>query len=407
LNRAYRGSAIAITHSWTRTHSELQRLRDGTVLPMTMTDRTFLITGATGFLGGAVTVAALRAGYGRQLRLLARGSIEGSPQLRLLTNLRRLGATEFELRTLGEDFVLEADLARDGAIKGHPQLRSVERVIHAAALPTFSNNPAIRAVNVEGTLALAHALNPAAMKRFLFVGTAMAVGPSKGRGSLIDESEELGDDEDHLVPYTASKAEAERRLRAELPDLPLVIARPSIVVGHTELGVAPSQSIFWVFLVGHMLGAFTCELADSIDVIPADWCANALLQLATRESLVHDLYHVSAGKESSVTIRDLDEVLARARRVAPMAGSYRKIEQTDIAGILPRMRDLVPGANRRLLLRAMQLYGGFAELNYVFDSNRLLGEGLSASPPFTSYLSRCVETARGIPIAEQMKWDFK
>jgi hypothetical protein len=43
---------------------------------------------------------------------------------------------------------------------------------------------------------------------------------------------------------------------------------------------------------------------------------------------------------------------------------------------LPRMRDLVPGANRRLLLRAMQLYGGFAELNYVFDSNRLLGEGL-------------------------------
>jgi nucleoside-diphosphate-sugar epimerase len=99
---------------------------------MTMTDRTFLITGATGFLGGAVTVAALRAGYGRQLRLLARGSIEGSPQLRLLTNLRRLGATELELKTLGEDFVLEADLARDGAIKGHPQLRSVERVIHAA-----------------------------------------------------------------------------------------------------------------------------------------------------------------------------------------------------------------------------------------------------------------------------------
>src|SRR5271155_4444902 len=163
---------------------------------MTMTDRTFLITGATGFLGGAVTVAALRAGYGRQLRLLARGAIEGSPQARLLTNLRRLGATESELRTLGEDFVLEADLARDGAVKDHPQLRSVERVIHAAALPTFSNNPAIRAVNVEGTLSLAHALNPGVMKRFLFVGTAMAVGPSRQRGSLIGESEELGADED-------------------------------------------------------------------------------------------------------------------------------------------------------------------------------------------------------------------
>ena len=374
---------------------------------MRMTERTFLITGATGFVGGAVTVAALRAGYGRALRLLARRTPEDTSHSRLLANLRRLGATQSDLRSLGEDFILEADLARDADLNGHPHLQCVERVIHAAALPTFSNNPSIRAVNVEGTLRLAHALNPQVLRRFLFVGTAMAVGPSRRRGSLIEESEELGADEDHLVPYTASKAEAERRLRAELPDLPLVIARPSIVVGHTELGVSPSQSIFWVFLVGHMLGAFTCDLADSIDVVPADWCASALLQLATRDSLEHDLYHVSAGRESSVTIQALDEALARARRVAPMAGSYQKIARSDIAGILPRMRDIVPGASRRLLLRAMQLYGGFAELNYVFDSNRLLSEGLSASPPFTSYLSRCVETARGIPIADQMKWDFK
>lgn len=82
VKRGYRGSASAITHSCPRTRSGVQRLRARMVLPMTMTDRTFLITGATGFLGGAVTVAALRAGYGRQLRLLARGSLEGSPQLR-------------------------------------------------------------------------------------------------------------------------------------------------------------------------------------------------------------------------------------------------------------------------------------------------------------------------------------
>ena len=372
-----------------------------------MSERTFLITGATGFLGGAVAVAALRAGYGPKLRLLVRGSSEGTPAMRLFNNLRRLGATEAELSSLGQDFMLEADLGRKDAFKGHPLLKPVERVIHAAALPTFSHNPQIPAVNVEGTLALAHALNRDRIERFLFVGTAMAVGPSRLRGSVIEESTELGSDQDHLVPYTASKAEAERRLRVELPDLPLVIARPSIVVGHTELGVSPSQSIFWVFLVGHMLGAFTCDLTDSIDVVPADWCAGALLQLATRDFLEHDLYHVSAGKHSSVTIEALDKALAHARRVAPMAATYRKIDAAGIAKIMPRMREIVPGANRRLLLRAMQLYGGFAELNYVFDSSRLQREGLTASPPFTSYLSRCVETARGIAIADQMKWDFK
>jgi nucleoside-diphosphate-sugar epimerase len=372
-----------------------------------MAERTFLITGATGFLGGAATVAALRAGLGRQLRLLVRKSADGTPAMRLFNNLRRLGATEQELGTLGHDFLLEADLGAREAFSGHPLLEPIERVIHAAALPTFSNNPQIRVINVDGTLALARALNRNRLERFLFVGTAMAVGPSRTRGSVIEESTELGLEADHLVPYTASKAEAERRLRVELPDLPLVIARPSIVVGHTELGVAPSQSIFWVFLVGHMLGAFTCDLKDSIDVVPADWCADALLQLATRDLLEHDLYHISAGKHSSVTIEALDQVLAQARRVAPMAATYRKIGTAEIAQIMPKMREIVPGASRRLLLRAMQLYGGFAELNYVFDNSRLQRAGLAASPPFTSYLSRCVESARGIAIADQMKWDFK
>lgn len=372
-----------------------------------MAERTFLITGATGFLGGAVTVAALRAGFGPCLRLLVRESGDGTPAMRLFNNLRRLGATEPELSSLGRDFMLEADLGQEGVFAGHPQLVPIERVIHAAALPTFSNNPFIRKINVEGTLALARALNRDRLERFLFVGTAMAVGPSRTRGSVIEESTELGSDQDHLVPYTASKAEAERRLRVELPDLPLVVARPSIVVGHTELGVAPSQSIFWVFLVGHMLGAFTCDLTDSIDVVPADWCAQALLRLATRDLLEHDLYHISAGRHSSVTIEALDEVLAHARQVTPMAATYRKIGTAEIAQVLPKMREIVPGANRRLLLRALQLYGGFAELNYVFDNTRLQAEGLAASPPFTSYLSRCVETARGIAIADQMKWDFK
>jgi nucleoside-diphosphate-sugar epimerase len=369
--------------------------------------RNFLITGATGFLGGAVAVAALRAGRGPELLLLARASQDGSPRQRLFENLRRLGATETELQSLGLQFVLEADLASPDAFRGHPQLRSIQRVVHSAALPTFSNHPAIPMVNVEGTMALAHALDQSKMKRFVFVGTAMSVGPSRGHGSVIEESDTLAAKEDHLVPYTASKAEAERRLRSELPNMPLVIARPSIVVGHTQLGVAPSQSIFWVFLVGQLLRAFTCDLEDLIDVVPADWCANILLTLATRDCLEHDLYHLSAGQESSVSFAAVDVVMAKALDLPPMGATYRKVSGSEIVRMLPRMREIAPGANRRLLLRAMQLYGGFAELNYVFDNNRLRREGLGASPPFTSYLPHCVHTARGISIADQMKWDFK
>ncbi|HVW71120.1 MAG TPA: NAD-dependent epimerase/dehydratase family protein, partial [Steroidobacteraceae bacterium] len=130
---------------------------------MSSVERTFLVTGATGFVGGAVTVAALQAGHGPRLRLLVRPSADGAPAERLFDNLRRLGATAADLDSLGGDFLLEADLAKPQSIAGNPLLEPVERVIHAAALPTFSNNPAIPTVNVEGTLALARALDPATL----------------------------------------------------------------------------------------------------------------------------------------------------------------------------------------------------------------------------------------------------
>lgn len=64
-------------------------------------------------------------------------------------------------------------------------------------------------------------------------------------------------------------------MRKQCPDLPLLIARPSIIVGHTRLGYLPSTSIFWVFRMGLMLQKFMCSLDDRIDVISIDYCTDA------------------------------------------------------------------------------------------------------------------------------------
>ena len=83
----------------------------------------------------------------------------------------------------------------------------------------------------------------------------------------------------HLVAYTRSKAEAERQLAEHFADLPLVIARPSIVVGHTELGCKPSGSIFWVLRAVEAVRFITWDLENRIDVVPVDWAASALRHL--------------------------------------------------------------------------------------------------------------------------------
>ncbi len=80
---------------------------------------------------------------------------------------------------------------------------------------------------------------------------------------------------------------------------------PSIVVGHTHHGCRPSSSIFWVFSMGLMLQKFMCSMEDRIDVIPVDYCADALLMLLNQPLAHGEVVHISA-EENSVKFAEID-----------------------------------------------------------------------------------------------------
>jgi thioester reductase-like protein len=367
-----------------------------------------LITGATGFLGGSIAAQALHCLGEAPLRFLVRGASTQEGLSRLKLNLQGYGVCEKQLSGLTESQIVLGDL-RDGlAIDEADKLAEVTKCIHSAALATFSNNPLIAPINIEGTIGLATTLMRHArdLKRFVYVGTGMACGAQLGTTNVA-EQDILDTEAEHLVPYTASKAKAEQGLRALLPAGCLVVARPSIIVGDRIHGCANSQSIFWVFLMAQMLGCFTVNRSDKIDVIPVDYAAAALLFLATKRELAFSTYSVSAGSGRSNDFGEIDVVLARARGVVPLGSSYRKVGVDDLAELMPLMRELFPDVQNRLILRAVKVYGAFASLNYTFTNTRLAAEGFAPPPFLTDYLAHCVETARGIPLSRQMKWDFK
>jgi thioester reductase-like protein len=82
-----------------------------------------------------------------------------------------------------------------------------------------------------------------------------------GTGFLVAESAEFRENAEHLVEYTYSKSTIEQLMRSNARAA-AVIARPSIVVGHTRHGCTPSSSIFWVFSMGLMLQKFMCSMED-------------------------------------------------------------------------------------------------------------------------------------------------
>ena len=365
-----------------------------------------LLTGATGFVGGAIAAELAARGLLAQTLFMARGTDAQAAATRIRETLLRFGATPAQAQQVQAASVLLGELTEPATLAALALPDDITHVIHCAALATFSTNPKIWASNVDGTLALAKAvLARNRLTRWLQVGTAMCCGP--GQQSPVYESWEAGTREDaHLVPYTHSKVAAELRLR-EMPGLPLVVARPSIVVGHSRLGCAPSPSIFWVFRIAHALERFTFEPHERIDVIPADWCAQALCELALKPQLAHDLYHVSAGDASCNRFIDIDTAFAAAHGTPPVAPRYQRVAVDDLRSLVPLFEQKLGRVNRLLILRALTLYGAFAELNYVFDNQRLLAEGVPPAPQIVDYVGECVRTSEGVPLVEQMAYDFK
>ena len=171
-----------------------------------------LITGATGFIGGAV---------------LARAVLD--PTLEVWGSERRALAREKMLvdPTFFRDLAPDTDWAE--AVSG------VETVVHTAArvhvMNDLSRDPLLdyRRTNVEGTLSLARQALEAGVRRFIFISSIKVNGEHTlpGRPFAADDLPKPAD------LYGLSKHEAEsglRRLSRE-SGLELVIIRPVLVYG--------------------------------------------------------------------------------------------------------------------------------------------------------------------------------
>lgn len=364
-----------------------------------------LVTGSTGFLGGAVIAELIQQPRWPRVLLLVRAPDAETGRRRVVESLQKFGVAADLCGRVLADQIICGDLCTVPAFADDPRLAGITEVINCAALAGFGKPKTLWPTNVDGTLAFARLLHDVApLRRFLHVGTAMACGFPAPK--VVAEDFTPATNAIHLVTYTESKIECERRLRAELPALPLVVARASIIVGDTRLGCQPSPSIFWVFSMARALGEFTCRLSNRVDVVPADYCAQALLHLLDRPSLSHDLYHISAGPRFSSSFGEIDAAIAAGLGQAPTQ-NYRQVDYDTIAARHAEFQSLFGPCIVSVMLRAIELYGQYAALDMSFDNARLLAEGMAPPPRFAGYAGLCARTAQGSSIAEQMQYDFK
>ena len=367
-------------------------------------DITLLVTGATGFLGGAIAADLLEHHPDVHLLFLVRAGSAGEGLARLAESIAHMAPDPALLARLSPEMVLCGDLDTFPALVHDARVQSITHVLNAAALASFAFKKEVWTVNVEHTTTFVRAIAKLpAMQRFLYVGTAMISGDTAHQTVQEDQFPAAVR---QFVPYTRSKAEIERRLPELLGDIPLVVARPSIVVGHTRLGCQPSPSIFWIFRMIHEAKRIPFSPQHRIDVIPVDYCARALNHLMLKPGLAHVRYHVSAGPAGSCSFAEIESAYSRFKNqdeTEPLS----QFDIADLASLESRFGEWFGAGDSRHLKSAILIYRAFAGLDVTFDNRRLIAEGMNPPPAFTEYLGACIRTGEGEAIADQMRYDFR
>lgn len=103
--------------------------------------KTLLLTGATGFLGGAVLEKLLKENQKVNYLLLVRAETEEQGLNRIFTNMEKFNIDKNILNKLTVENILLGDLSEPEYFLSDARINQVTHVVNCAAVASFGNNP--------------------------------------------------------------------------------------------------------------------------------------------------------------------------------------------------------------------------------------------------------------------------
>jgi thioester reductase-like protein len=344
------------------------------------------LTGSTGYIGAHVAANLLDT-HGASLNLLVRGKDPRDAELRLWRAMqlhmefpRFYEYLQTNIRIfLGDLTVPLFGLSRDDYDR---LVHTTDSVIHCAASLNRKSEKSCLNVNLRGTLEVIQLARRSqyyhGLRRFSNVSTVAVAG--KRSNEVVPEDQSIDWNRSDYDPYARTKKFCEHMVRELLPDTPITVFRPSIVLGDSRF---PQTTQFdmvesFVFLAGLPMLPFRPK--DKIDIVNVDFVADAIATLHVKENPKYDTYHLSSGTGSQ-TFREITDALARAsskRRPVFLPGMEKPF--SGIVNTLSTRNNAV-GHGAAL----MKVFLPYLVWNTVFDNTRVTGELGRQPVPFSQY----------------------
>jgi nucleoside-diphosphate-sugar epimerase len=344
------------------------------------------LTGSTGYIGAHVAANLLEE-HAASLDVLVRARDPREAELRLwqawqlhLDFPRFYEFLQTRVRIFRGDITTpQFGLGRDDYDR---LIHTTDSVIHCAASLNRRSEKSCLNVNLRGTLEVLQLAMRVhhyhGLRRFSHVSTVAVAG--KRQDEVVTEDNSIDWNRSDYDPYARTKKFCEHMIRQLLPEVPITIFRPSIVLGDSR---RPETTQFdmvraFVFLAG--LPVLPFRPNDRVDIVNVDFVADAIAALHQKETPRYDVYHLSSGRESQ-TFRELTKALAAAQQKRPPL--FVPFLEKPFSGSVNLLSNYKSGLSHGASL--MKVFLPYLVWNTVFDNTRVTTELGRRPLPFSRY----------------------
>jgi thioester reductase-like protein len=345
------------------------------------------ITGSTGYLGAHVATGLLE-NHQEKLNLLVRAKDRRAAELKLWRAMQlHFDFPRFHqwLQTHIEIFLGDITFSRFGLdINDYTRLvRTTDSVLHIAASLNRKSEKSCLNVNLRGTLEVLKFANRVlanhGLRRYSHVSTVAVAGMRSNE--VVKESESIDWERSDYDPYARTKKFGEHMVRELLPNVPITIFRPSIVLGDSRHGETTQFDMVRAFVFLAQLPVLPLRPNDRLDIVNVDFVADSIVTLHQKEKPSYDTYHLSSGVQSP-TCRNITDALSKSRgKSGPWYWPrLAKPFQSTVSWLANRR-----GTSAGQLAALLKVFLPYLLWNTVFDNQRVVQETGKCPASFTTY----------------------